>query len=99
MRNPFWPSKLGNVVRYRAQREVDNLARIRRDVGRRGVYKTDGEQSHRAGPSGRRHDADAPGRSCLVAKASDRLRIERPQRIGGGAGIVAGSKGAVLVTP
>ena len=57
------PGELGDVVRDRAQRQVDDLARVGRDVGRRGVDQVAVEHQHRAGLAGRRHDARRPSRA------------------------------------
>ena len=61
VRDQFRPRELGDVVRAGAQRQIDDLARVGRDVGRRGVHQIAVEHQHRAGLAGGRDDADAVG--------------------------------------
>src|SRR5215203_856010 len=50
--DPFGPRKFGDVVGDRAQREIDDLAWIRRNIRRRGVHQVSVEHQHRTRPSG-----------------------------------------------
>src|SRR5664280_1699171 len=98
VRDPFRPRELGDVVGDRAQRQVDDLARVGRDVGRRGVHQIAVEHQHRAGLAGGRHDADPVGAGGFRGEPRHRLLVERPQRIRCGELVVAGGEYALLVT-
>jgi hypothetical protein len=79
------------MVRYRAQRQVHDPARIGRDVRRRAVHQIAVEHQHRAGLAGRRDDA------ALQRQPGDGFLVERPQRIGRRRDIVFGRQGPVLM--
>src|SRR5215471_2308334 len=77
VRDPFGPGRLADVIRDSAQRQVDDAARVRRDVRCRAVHEVPMEHQYRAGLAGRRDD------TALVDEPSDGLLVERPQRVGG----------------
>ena len=57
MRNPFRPGRFADVVGNRIQRQVDDLARIGRDVGRAAMHQVAVEHQQPARLAGGRHDA------------------------------------------
>ncbi len=71
MRDPFRPGRGADVVRDRAQGQVDDAARIGCDVRRRGVHQIAVEHQDRAGLAGRRDDAafiDQPRYGFIVER-------------------------------
>src|SRR5579863_5980817 len=55
--DPFRPGRLADVIRNRAQRQIDDRARVGRDVGGRGVHEIAVEHQDGAGLAGRRDDS------------------------------------------
>ena len=91
VRDPFGAGEFGDVVGAGAQRQIDDLARIGRDVRRRGMHQIAVEHQHRAGLAGRRDDA------ALRREPRHGVVVERPQRIGRGRGVVAGRQHALFM--
>ncbi len=91
VRDPFLAGEPGDVVGDRAKRQVDNGARIRRDVRRAGMHQVAMEHHHRARLAGGGDD------TAFIHQLRHRLVVQRPERVGGGFQIVAGVERAVLV--
>jgi len=89
--NPLGPRRLPDVVRDRAQGQIDDAARVGRDVGGRGVHQIAVEHQHRAGFADRRYDA------ALIDEPGHRVVVEGPQRIGCCRLVVARRQHTVLV--
>src|SRR5688572_18637970 len=71
-----------DVVRHRAEREINAHAIPRRKVGGRGVHQAAVEQDHRAGRTLGRDDA------AVRHQLGDGVVRDHPERIAGGAGVV-----------
>ena len=84
MGDVFRPRRGADVVRDRVQRQIDDLARIGRDVAGRAVHQIAVEHQHAAGLAGGRDDA------AFLHQPRHGFLVQRPQRIGGGLEIVRG---------
>src|SRR3954447_20887129 len=78
------PRRSANEVRDRIERQINDLARIRRDVAGRAVHQIAVEHEHAAGLAGWRDD------TAFVYESRHGLFVECPQRIRGGLEVVRG---------
>ena len=92
MRNKFGPVELGNVIGDGAEGQIDDLARIRRDIGRAGVNQITVEHHDRTGRPGWCDNA------ALFSQFGDSSLIQRPEGIRRGAGVVLSIESSALVT-
>ena len=82
MGDVFRPGRRADVVRNRVQRQIDDLARIGRDVAGRAVHQIAVEHQHAAGLAGRCDNA------ALLDQPRHGFLVQRPQRIRGGLEVV-----------
>src|SRR5580704_16251318 len=73
VRDPLLPRRRANVIRNRVQRQVHDLARIRRDVSRRAVYEITMKHQKSARFTGRRDD------SAGIDQLRDRILVQCPK--------------------
>src|SRR4051812_16142073 len=84
VRDVFRPGGGANIIRDRVQRQIDDLARIRRDVPGRAVHQIAVEHQHAAGLAGGRDN------TAVFHQPRHGFLVQRPQRIGRGRKVVRG---------
>ena len=83
MGDPFFPIELGDVIGDSTKRQINDLARIGRDVWRAGMHQIPMEHDDGPGRPRWRHNA------TLIRKLTDFRLVQRPQRVRRGGKIMA----------